>query len=401
MERIKNPFAPGAGTPPPALVGREGILEDARVALARVKDGRHSKSFLLVGLRGVGKTVLLNEIQKEADVLEYKSVFIEAPENKRLPVLLLPYLRQVLLFLDRSEPVSEQVKKGMRVFSSFVRAVRLKHGDLEIGFDLPPEEGIADTGDLEQDLPELLVALAEAGKSRNVPIALIIDEMQYLNETELSALIMAVHKISQHSLPLLLIGAGLPQLVGLTGKSKSYAERLFDFPKIDKLSEKDARDALQMPVSQHGVFFTESALDEIVGLTKGYPYFIQVWGHFSWDIAEFSPIDVDVIQGVRSTVIQYLDDNFFRVRFDRLTPREKDYMRAMAELGSEAHRSGDIAEVLGIHVQSAAPLRSGLIKKGMIYSPSHGDTEFTVPLFDSFMKRIMPNLPKKHNLPRR
>lgn len=398
MERLKNPFAPGAGTRPPALVGRDKVLEDARISLARVKEGRHSKSFLLVGLRGVGKTVLLNEIQKEADERGYKSVFIEAPENKRLPALLLPYLRQILLSLDRFENISEKVKKGMRVLVSFAKAVRLKHGDIEIGLDIPPEEGTADTGDLEQDLPELLVAVAEAGQSRGIPIAIIIDEMQYLNENELSALIMAVHKISQRGLPLLLVGAGLPQLVGLTGKSKSYAERLFDFPIIDKLSEQDAQNALQKPVNKENVSFTKEALDEIVKFTKGYPYFIQVWGHYSWDIAEFSPIDIDVIRGIQDTVTQYLDDNFFRVRFDRLTPRERDYMRAMAELGSGAHRSGDIADVLGIRVQSAAPLRSGLIRKGMIYSPNHGDTAFTVPLFDGFMKRIMPKLPKKHNL---
>lgn len=397
MERLKNPFAPGAGTRPPSLVGRGKILEDAQIALARVKESRHSKSFLLVGLRGVGKTVLLNEIQKEADNQGYKSVFIEASENKRLPMLLLPYLRQILLALDRFENISEKVKRGMRVFVSFAKAVRIKHGDFEVGLDIPPEHGTADTGDLEQDLPELLVAVAEAAQSRKIPVAIIIDEMQYLNEAELSALIMAVHKISQRELPLLLVGAGLPQLVGLTGKSKSYAERLFDFPIVDKLSDDDARDALQEPVKRLDVLFTDGALNEIVTLTRGYPYFIQVWGHYSWDISEFSPIDIDVIQGEQNTVTQYLDDNFFRVRFDRLTPREKDYMRAMAELGPEAHRSGDIADVLGIRVQSAAPLRSGLIKKGMIYSPNHGDTAFTVPLFDGFMKRIMPELPKKHS----
>lgn len=397
MDRIKNPFAPGAGTPPPALVGRELILENAEVALNRVKEGRHSKSFLLIGLRGVGKTVLLNEIQAIADKQGYKSVLVEAPENKRLPALLLPPLRQILLTLDRHEKVSDHVKRGLRVLKSFANAVRIKHGELEIGLDMPEERGTADSGDLEQDLPELLIAVAEAGQSRNVPIALIIDEMQYLNETELSALIMAIHKISQRQLPLVLIGAGLPQLVGLTGKSKSYAERLFDFPKIGPLVKDDAKAALQVPVEKEGVKFDDDALDEIVNVTEGYPYFIQVWGYHSWDIADSSPIELDVIHGVKTAVIQHLDENFFRVRFDRLTPREKDYLRAMAELGPEAHRSGDIADVLGVHVHSVAPLRSGLIRKGMIYSPAHGDTAFTVPLFDGFMKRIMPDLPKRRN----
>jgi hypothetical protein len=395
MDRIKNPFAPGAGSPPPALVGRKKILEDARVSLVRVKKGSHAKSFLLIGLRGVGKTVLLNEIQSLAEKEGYKTLFIEAPENKRLPALLLPPLRQILFSLDRVGSFNEQVKRGLRVLKSFAQSVHFKVGEVEVGLDIGLEKGTADSGDLENDLPEMLVAVAEAGKARNIPIALIIDEMQYLNEQELGALIMAMHKISQRQLPFILIGAGLPQLIGLTGKSKSYAERLFNFPKIGPLLVEEAKDALQVPVKKAGVNFEQKALDEIARFAQGYPYFIQVWGHYSWDTAEFSPIAADVISDVEDLVIEHLDQNFFRVRFDRLTPREKDYLRAMAELGSSAHRSGDIAEMLGVHVHSVAPTRSGLIKKGMIYSPAHGDTAFTVPLFDGFMKRIMPEKPKK------
>lgn len=331
MDRVKNPFAPGAGTPPPALVGREEVLENARVTLARVQEQRSAKSFLPIGLRGVGKTVLLNRFQEFAEETGYKAIFLEAPENKRLPALLVPALRQVLIGLDRSKAVNEHVKRGLRVLKSFAGAFKLSLGDFDLGLDLDPEIGQADSGNLENDLPELLLAVAQAGKARGVPVAILIDEMQYLNEDELSALIMSVHKIAQKQLPLLLIGAGLPQLVGLTGKSKSYAERLFDFPRIDRLAAPDARNALVEPARREQVEFENAALNEIVRVTQGYPYFLQEWGYHTWNFAEASPISLGATRAAHSIVIQRLDESFFRVRFDRLTPRERDYLRAMAE----------------------------------------------------------------------
>jgi DNA-binding CsgD family transcriptional regulator len=394
MDRVKNPFAPGAGTSPPALVGREEILENATVTLARVKEGRPAKSFLLVGLRGVGKTVLLNRIQEHAEASGYRTIFIEAPENKRLPALLIPPLRQIMLALDRGERVNEYVKRGLRILKSFTLKFKSDMGDFNLGLDIDPEAGTADSGDLETDLSELLVAVGEAAKARSQPVAVFIDEMQYLNEDELSALIMAVHRVAQKSLPLLLVGAGLPQLVGLTGKSKSYAERLFDFPRIGPLNRMDAKNALRTPIEKEGANIEEKALNGIYDVTQGYPYFLQEWGYHTWNIANSSPISLDDVKAAHSAVLQRLDDSFFRVRLDRLTPRERDYLRAMAELGPGPHRSGDIAESLGVDVHSVAPLRSGLIKKGMIYSPAHGDTAFTVPLFDEFMKRILPEPPR-------
>ncbi len=362
------------------------------MTLARVKEGRPAKSFLLIGLRGVGKTVLLNRIQDMAEEKDYRAISIEAPENKRLPALLIPSLRQVLLALDRAEQVNEYVKRALRVLKSFAGAFKLSMGDFDIGLDVDPETGTGDSGDLETDLPELLLAVAQAAQSRHKPVAIFLDEMQYLNEDELSALIMSLHRVAQKQMPLLLVGAGLPQLVGLTGKSKSYAERLFDFPKIGALKDRDARNALEEPVRREHVGFEPNALDEIVKLTKGYPYFLQEWGYHTWNIANSTPITLDSVRAATPIVIQRLDESFFRVRFDRLTPRERDYLRAMSDLGEGPHRSGDIADVLGVGVHSVAPLRSGLIKKGMIFSPAHGDTEFTVPLFDQFMKRIMPEI---------
>jgi len=387
---MQNPFSPGAGSPPPELAGRAPLLEQARITLGRVKAGRPERSFLLVGLRGVGKTVLLNKIRELAVELDYRAVLIEAHEGKALAELLMPALRQLLISLDRMATISQKAKRGLRVLRSFFNGVKLKYHDIEIGLDVDPEPGVADSGNLEADLAEVFMALGEAAAERQTAIALIIDEMQYLSEEELSALIMAVHQISQRQLPLLVVGAGLPQLVALAGRSKSYAERLFQFPEVGALQPADAADAVQEPAQEQGVEFTPEALQEVITQTKGYPYFLQEWGYQVWNLATHSPIGIDVVRRATDESIRRLDANFFRVRFDRLTPREKDYLRALADLGDTAQRSGDIAERLNVKVQSIAPVRNGLIKKGMIYSPAHGDTAFTVPLFSEFMKRIMP-----------
>jgi hypothetical protein len=393
MDPMQNPFSPGAGSPPPELAGRGPLLEQARVTLGRVKAGRPERSFLLVGLRGVGKTVLLNKVRELANGFDYRAILIEAHEGKPLASLLLPALRQVLISLDHMAQISQKAKRGLRVLKSFFDGLKLKYHDIEIGIDVDPETGIADSGSLEADLAEVFVAVGEAAADRHTAVALIIDEMQYLDEEELSALIMAMHQISQRQLPVVLVGAGLPQLIALAGRSKSYAERLFQFPEVGALQPIDAAEAVQEPVQEQGVRFTEAALQEIIVQTKGYPYFLQEWGYQSWNLATSSPIGIEVIHQATRESMRRLDANFFRVRFDRLTPREKDYLRALADLGDTAQRSGEIAERLKVKVQSIAPVRNGLIKKGMIYSPAHGDTAFTVPLFSDFMKRIMPTKP--------
>jgi hypothetical protein len=243
---------------------------------------------------------------------------------------------------------------------------------------------------LTSDLPNLFRAVAEAAEERQCAVALLMDELQYFNTKELGALIMAMHQMQQGQLPLVLIAAGLPILPGLAGESKSYAERLFSFPQIGALSESDATRALSDPTQSAGVKFEADALREIVRLTNGYPYFLQEWGYQSWNRATASPITLRVVRDATATVIQRLDQNFFRVRFDRLTPSEKRYLRAMAGLGPGPQRSNDIAEALGVKLASVGPARAKLIKKGMIYSPAHGDLAFTVPLFDEFMRRAMP-----------
>jgi hypothetical protein len=390
MDAIKNPFSPGAGSPPPELAGRDVVLEQARILLGRVRIKRPEKSLLMTGLRGVGKTVLLNEIERLAEREKYRTIHIEAHESKPLSVMLVPHLRGLLYDLDRMAGAGDKVRRGIRVLRSFISTIKVAYGDFEFGIDTDPEQGAADSGDLEVDLPNLIAAVAEAAEERRTAVALLIDELQYFTSSELSALIMAMHRMQQRQLPLVLVGAGLPILPGLAGESKSYAERLFNFPDVGPLSQVDASKALQDPVRAVDVEFEPAALDAIFDLTKGYPYFIQEWGYQAWNHAVASPITVQVVERATPTVIERLDRNFFRVRFDRLTPREKQYLRAMAHLGSGPYRTGDIAECLGVKINTLGPVRASLIKKGMIYSPAHGDMAFTVPLFDGFMRRAMP-----------
>ena len=390
MDKIKNPFSPGAGSPPPELAGRDGILEEARVLLGRVLAKRPEKSMLLTGLRGVGKTVLLNEIERMARAAGYRAVLVEAHEGKSLVELLAPHLRSLLFDLDRLAGAGDKARRGIAVLKGFVSAIKLKVGDIDIGLDIEPELGAADSGDLEVDLPSLFVAVGEAAQERGVGVAILIDEIQYFSSQELSALIMAMHKMQQRQLPLVLVAAGLPILPGLVGESKSYAERLFSFPDLGPLPRPDAIKALIDPVQAAGEAIEPAALEEIFRLTQGYPYFLQEWGYQAWNHAAVSPITLSVVQATSDLVSRRLDENFFRVRFDRLTPKEKKYLRAMAELGPGPYRTGDVADTLGVKINTLGPVRASLIKKGMVYSPSHGDMAFTVPLFDAFMRRAMP-----------
>jgi predicted transcriptional regulator len=390
MNPITNPFAPGAGTPPPELAGRDELRETVRIAVERVRLGLPTKSILMVGLRGVGKTVLLDRMRTDAEGCGIQTLRIEAPENRSLPGILAPQLRQSLLKLSRNAQAKDLAQRALRALAGFAKSLKVKYEDIEVGFDFEPEPGLADNGDLEHDLQALLESVGAAAQIAKTVIAIFVDELQYVKEEELAAIITALHRTAQQSLPVILVGAGLPQLRGRMGKAKSYAERLFNFPGIGPLSPEFTKDAVLKPTKAQGVDVTPDALDRIVKETHGYPYFVQEWGKHSWDAAVVSPITLQDVENASTTAIAALDESFFRVRFDRLTPAEKIYLRAMAEKGPGPHRSGDIAEVLGREVTSLGPTRSQLIAKGMIWSPSHGDTAFTVPLFDEFMHRIMP-----------
>jgi hypothetical protein len=390
MDPVTNPFAPGAGTPPPELAGRDDLRETVRVAVERVRRGLPAKSIVMVGLRGVGKTVLLDRMRDEAEGSGIHTVRIEAPEKRSLPALLAPELRLALIRLSRNERAADLAKRGLRALAGFAKGLVVKFQDIEVGLDFEPEAGLADNGDLEHDLQALLEAVGAAAQSAGTALILFIDEMQYVAEEELEALIMALHRATQRRLPVTLVGAGLPQLRGRMGRAKSYAERLFDFPSIGPLDAEAARIAIARPAEAQGVTVSGDALTRIVRETRGYAYFLQEWGKHTWDAANASPITLKDVEAASKSVIAALDESFFRVRLDRLTVAEKKYLRAMAELGPGPHRSGDIARKLDRQVTSLGPTRNQLISKGMIWSPIHGDTAFTVPLFDDFMRRIMP-----------
>ena len=390
MDPVRNPYAPGAGTPPPELAGRDELREQVRVATERLRRGLPAKSLLMIGLRGVGKTVLLDRMRDDAEASGLHTLRIEAPEGRSLPALLAPQLRQALLRLSRQQAAKALAQRALRALAGFAKSLKLKYADIEVGLDFDPESGLADNGDLEHDLQTLLETTGEAAKAAGTALVMFIDELQYVKEDELAALITALHRCGQRRLPVSLVGAGLPQLPGRMGRAKSYAERLFDFPTVGPLNAVAARLAIAKPAKDQGVDIADAAIAAIVAKTQGYPYFLQEWGKHAWDHAAKTPIRRQDVEAASITAVAALDESFFRVRFDRLTPAEKRYLRAMAELGPGPHRSGDVADMLKRKVTSLGPTRSQLIDKGMVWSPSHGDTAFTVPMFDEFMKRIMP-----------
>ena len=390
MDPITNPYSPGAGTPPPELAGRDELINKVRIAIERIRRGRSAQSILMLGLRGVGKTVLLDQMRDNAEAAGFYTLRIEAPENLSLPALIAPELRVTLLRLSKVEQAKAYSVLALRALAGFATALKVKFQDIEVGLDFEPEPGLADNGDLEHDLAALLEAVGIAAKKADSAVVMFIDELQYVEEDQLAVLISALHRCAQRKLPVTLVGAGLPQLRGRMGRAKSYAERLFEFPEVGALNEEEAALAITKPAEEEGVEFEAGAVADIFNETNGYPYFIQEWAKSAWDIASESPITLADVDAASTIAIAALDSSFFRVRFDRLTPSEKRYLRAMADLGPGPHRSGDIAGKLERPVQSVAPIRNNLIKSGMIWSPYHGDTAFTVPLFDDFMKRIMP-----------
>lgn len=396
MDPVLNPYAPGAGTPPPELAGRDEVRESVRICIERLRRGKSAKSVLMTGLRGVGKTVLLDQMRHDAEAAGAHAIRIEAPENRSLPALLAPQLRLALLRLDRIEGAKDAAVRGLKALAGFAGRLKLTYKDIEVGLDYAPEPGLADNGELEGDLSALLEEVGRAAKAAQTILVMFIDELQYVEERQLAALISALHRCAQARLPVTVIGAGLPQLRARMGEAKSYAERLFQFTEIGPLARPDAERAIIKPAADEGVEIDERAVDRIVTETKGYPYFLQEWGKHAWDVASASPITERDVDNASREAVASLDESFFRVRFDRLTPAEKRYLRGMAELGPGPHRSGDIADQFARSVQAFGPIRSNLVAKGMIWSPNHGDTAFTVPLFDEFMRRIMPGDDWKH-----
>jgi len=344
----------------------------------------------MVGLRGVGKTVLLDQMRTDAEATGIHTIRVEAPENRSLPALLAPALRVALLRLSQIEAAKNLAQKSLRALAGFAKALKFKFQDIEVGIDFEPEKGLADNGDLESDLTALFVEVGNAAKAAKTVLVIFIDELQYVKQTEFAALISALHRCAQLKLPLTVVGAGLPQLLSLAGEAKSYAERLFDYPIVDKLDKVAAGDAIRKPARNLNVDYEDAAVESIISNTQGYPYFLQEWGKHAWDLAQASPITALDVERASEITIAALDESFFRVRLERTTPSEKRYLRAMAELGPGPHRSGDIAQHMNKKANSFGPVRSSLISKGIVWSPIHGDTAFTVPLFHEYLLRTVP-----------
>lgn len=385
MDPIANPFSPGAGSRPPELAGREQTIKDAEIAIQRVVQGRSGQSQIFLGLRGTGKTVLLNEVMETSERYGYLTAFVEAPENKPLTEMLYPAMRQVLRKLSSVEAAKHLAVRGLAALRGFASVFKVTLGDVEIGVD--PDPGVADSGNLEVDLGEMFEAIGRAAKAAGRGWALFIDEVQYLEEPELAAVIVAVHRMSQRNLPVMVFAGGLPQMAKLSGDAKSYAERLFVYPKIGALDKQAAYDAILKPLAGQGVMMEDKAMERIFSVTAGYPFFLQEWGYHAWNMASSSPITLDDVFCATERALARLDDGFFRVRFDRLTNAEVDYVEAMASLGSGPYKVNDAAKALKKQPKSLGPRRASIITKGMIYSPSYGEIDFTVPLFDDFLRR--------------
>ena len=390
MSPLENPFAPWAGVRPPELAGRDELLDSIHVAAERTRRKLAARSVLLIGLRGVGKTVVLDRAQERAAVAGLTTVMVEASDRSPLPAVLAAELHGALLRLSRQRRVRALVTRALGVLAGFAAALKVKYGDVELGIGAPVEPGVADSGDLELDLVALFETLGAAASASDTALFVIVDELQYVPKAELAALCAALHRAAQRRLPLLLAGAGLPQLRAQVAEAKTYAERLFEFREVGPLDERASADAVAKPIRAQQADIAPDALSMIVAETRGYPYFLQEWGKHVWDITERSPIAAGDVTRASREVTAALDTGFFRARFDRLTPAQKRYLRAMAELGPGPHRSGEIARTLGRKVTALGPTRAQLIAKGMVWSAARGDTAFTVPLFDRFMGRIMP-----------
>lgn len=380
MDARENPFAPGAGCLPPALVGRDKILEEADILFTRALAGLSSKSMLLHGLRGVGKTVLLLQMGAMAKKRGYHVISHESQDGVGIMPSLVQSLKRVLYDMKQGD----KVKHALMVLCSFIKTIRIC--GVELGVDIAP--GYADSGNVEQDCVDVFVAVGEAAKERNTGVALVIDEIHMMNRKDFGILIMVMHKMQQLQLPVVMIAAGLPILMRLAGEAKTYAERLFSMPSIGHLSESQSAEALAAPMLTKGIKIDPKALEFIYHQTQGYPYFLQEWGANIWNVATGSCIDLNDAYKASSVVQKCLDETFYRMRYERLTPKEKDFMFAMAELHSEVVSMTDLSKHMRIRVSSLSTIRERLIVKGMIYSPSRGFISYSVPLFGGFMLRI-------------
>ena len=385
MDPYRNPFAPGAGSRPPELAGRDAVLETAKISCGRAINGRSARSIMLLGLRGTGKTVLLNEIGRIAQEEGLLVSKVESPESESLARLLYPEMRKVMRSLSGVAAAKQIATRGLKGLRGFASIFKIAIAGVEIG--LEPEPGLADSGDLQYDLPDLFDVIGRAAKAAGKGWILLIDEVQYLSEADLSALIVAIHRMSQEGHLILLVGAGLPEVARLAGDAKSYAERLFLYPRIGALEPASATQAIEKPILNEDASIAPAALSAIVNQTQGYPFYLQEWASVAWNNAEGSEITLDDVSHSYAETLASLDEGFFRVRIDRLTKAEVQFVKTMSELGDGPYAMADIARAMGRALSSLGPTRANIISKGMIYSTDHGYLDFTVPLFAEYMRR--------------
>ncbi len=397
MRPADNPFEPGAGTPPPELVGRDLVLEDASAAIEKGAKGRPIRGQVFYGLRGVGKTVLLRAVSDIATARGGLVADLETQEDKRIADIIVPAMRTILQQLSRVEQAKSAIQNAATALQSFAAKFKIKVEG--VGFEIKEPGAAAEAVDLDADLSALLVAVAQAAKRAKKFVILALDEMQYLSTPDLTALITGIHAINQKSLPLGLFGAALPQVLAKAGNARTYSERLFQFVEIGALSKPDSDRAVRVPILASKADVTQAALDLIFLKCRGYPYFLQEWGSRAWLAARTSPISERDVATAEARTIESLDKSFFRVRYDRLTQSEKEYLRAMAHLGAGPHKSGDVAKVLGKKTTQTDTVRSKVIAKGMAFAGQYGEVHFSVPLFDEFMRRELPNF--KSRAPKR
>jgi KaiC/GvpD/RAD55 family RecA-like ATPase len=393
MDPRTNPYTPNAGAAPPALVGRDDQLESFGLLIDRLQAGYTEQSMIVTGLRGVGKTVLLNRFHDRIESAGWVSIEIEASkhDDSAFRRELALHFRRALLEMAPRERWRSRMHRAAGVLRSFTVSID-QEGTLTAGLNAEAVQGRADSGVIDLDLTDLVVAVGEAAKEHGVGVVLLIDEIQFLTRVQLEALIRSLHKAVQRSLPISMVGAGLPQIAELAGEAKSYAERLFKFPEIGSLSDVDGAKALRDPAATHDVNIDDDAVDGALEFTEGYPYFLQELGYAVWSIASENNIARADVEMARRVVEEKLDSSFFRVRLDRATPLEVAYLRAMAELGPDPHLAGDVAVLLNRTSQQCGPTRSTLVEKGLLYTPQHGFAAFTVPQFDRFMMRAVPEL---------
>ena len=402
MDPRRNPYTPNAGARPPVLVGRDDQLAGFDLLLTRLEDGHVEQSMIITGLRGVGKTVLLSEFRLRADARAWAVVEIEVSkhDDTEFRRVVAREARRALFAISASASWKAKARRAAATLKSFSLTVA-PDGSLTAGLDVEALEGSADSGMLDSDLTDLLVALGEAAQEHGTGVIFLFDELQFLSTRQLEALIAGMHRTVQRALPITMVGAGLPQLPELAGEAKSYSERLFKFPAIGRLSEPDARAALSEPALRGGASFETSGVDFILEYTEGYPYFIQEFGKAVWDLAVGPEITLGEVHHARGVVEEKLDSSFFKVRLDRTTDLEKAYLRAMAELGPQAQPAGEVAALVDRTSQQVGPTRARLIEKGLLFTPSYGYAAFTVPQFDRYMKRtIALDVPPKRE-PRR